>query len=250
MDNHKRRGWYLLAVAVPLLVAILAIAKDNHADAGDVVITGHTESADTAEPAVELTPVAPGEVVTVVSSHSERASEELATVVQQADTGSEALAEEPRTFAVASIGQTSKSPTTIATPEAEDEVGICVFEDGTIASPMRASVCPGLFTHDLAEANAVSAERRAGTTTATTTTTAAPTTSSTQPPDVGSTTTSAPSTTTTEPVTTTTTETSDTTVVGTTPPTTSTPPDTIAPPDSTTTTTTTEKKGRGRKPRP
>ena len=254
VGNRNRPALIVLAISVALLLALI-VATRGGAASGDVVLAGQTsESApqstdagrapEVTDPST-LDAIDPDEVSSTVTPVE--SSNEIAAVVQPADTIAVPRAgSAPTTTATVPgvLGEEQPPEGGTTTTTDGNQLGICVFEDGTIASPLRAAVCPGFFTLDNAEANRVSAQRKGTSTTTASPTTTAPSTTSSSTPE--------PTTTLPPTTTTTTTTTSTTTTTTSAPPTTVAPttthvtlPPTIAPP-TTVATTTTEKKRRGK----
>jgi hypothetical protein len=260
VQNHNRPAVVLLTISALVLLALIAFTRsggspDNIVPAGQISDAEPTElpASATTGPLGSSTEVAA--VITAVDATGAAptsgvsSSDEVVAVVQTAETSP------PRSAGI-SGGSISGTATTIAGEVEEapdggtttttesatpDTVGICVFPDGTIASPLRRSVCPGFFTTDLAEATQVANAQKASSTTTELPTASTVLTATTLP----TATTAAPTTTTTTNLTTTTTTT--TAVAPTTTAAATTVPQTSLPPTSAPTTTTTTEKKRGRK---
>ena len=206
--THRPTLFLALAVVPLVLVLLIFLGRDDGAMLGHGAIEQITP--DT-EVAALITPAAT-EPSTPTNSDP---SNEVAALVKTADTATGAAFTSPPPPGARAQSQTQSATSTARPPlepttttAATGQVGICVFDNGTIASSVQESVCSGFFTQDPAEANTAATEIRGESVTTTTTTT----------------------TTTTSPTTTTTTTTTEK----------------VEPPTTDPTTTTTTNKGRGR----
>jgi hypothetical protein len=199
VGNNNRPALIMLTTSIMVLLALI-LATRGGAVGSDFVLARQSSDSSPQTSAEAIASI--GEVdeeralteaaATVVPAES---ADEIAAVVRPADTIAVSRSG-PGTSPTTQVLGEEQSPDDGTTTTTNGEpLGTCVFDDGTIASPLRAALCTGFFTLDNAEANRIAARLEAASTPTSTTdpsptsSTSATTSSTTTVPPTASTTT-------------------------------------------------------------